>query len=81
MFLRLKRSGQRTLSRMRPAPKLARGQLAAGIGAERTANAANNETGGCHGGITGLVARICRLPRMLVQWPLLRDFSDQLSRS
>jgi hypothetical protein len=34
------------LSGMRPAPKLARGQLATGIGAERTANAKNNETGG-----------------------------------
>jgi hypothetical protein len=47
------------LSRMRPAPEFARGQLAAGIGAERTANAANNETGGCHGGITTSLARIC----------------------
>src|SRR5438128_2552770 len=47
------------LSRMRPAPELARGQLAAGIGAERTANTANNETRGCHDGITASLARIC----------------------
>jgi hypothetical protein len=51
---------------MRPAPKLARGQLAAWIGAERTANAENNETGGCHGGITTSLARICGMPGELL---------------
>ena len=59
MFLRLKRSAAMHLSGMRPAPELARGQLAAGIGAERTANAANNSTGRRHDEITELFARIC----------------------
>jgi hypothetical protein len=48
MFLRLKRSGQCTSRGLRPAPEFARGQLAAGISVERTANAANNETGRGH---------------------------------
>ena len=45
------------LSRMRPAPEFARGQLAAWIGAERTANAENNSPGRRHDGITELFAR------------------------
>jgi nitroreductase len=47
------------LSRVRPAPEFARGQLAAGIRAEGTANAENNETRRWHSGIMGLLARIC----------------------
>jgi hypothetical protein len=47
------------LSGMRTAPEFARGQLAAGISVERTANAENNETGRRHDGIMALFACIC----------------------
>jgi hypothetical protein len=47
------------LSGMRLAPEFARGQLAAGVGTERTANAENNSPGRRHDGITELFARIC----------------------
>jgi hypothetical protein len=61
-------------SRMRPAPKLARGQLAAWIGAERTANTANNETRECHDGITASLARICGMPGALKRGKKVDDF-------
>jgi hypothetical protein len=47
---------QRMDASSRPQP--AHGQLAAGIGAEGTANADNNETGRRHDGIMALLARI-----------------------